>query len=224
MKTNFILKVYQEEGVFGYNSKMLLYLTSKASKTLKGLLPLLPRSPQKMQVAFIPTAGDLYDEKPWMEEDREKLVNLGFQVEDIDIKSKTTEELEKTLSHKDIIFVAGGNTSYLLEKAQESGFLELAKKLVQEGTIYIGSSAGSLLACRNIEVDKIYNDEFGKELESYEALGLVDFVIVPHADNPKYASCIEKIVSTYGHKYELQMLNDNQAIVVNNNGTKIYEE
>ena len=35
---------------------------------------------------------------------------------------------------------------------------------------------------------KVCDDgEFGRELESYEALGFVDFVPLSHADTPKYA-------------------------------------
>ena len=201
---------------------MFLYLTSVASKTLDKLVPFLPRSPKDLKVAFVPTAGDLYKEKPWMEADRAKLIELGFQVIDVDIKNKTFEELKRELSDKDIIFVAGGNTSYLLEKAQESGFLEIVRVLVSNSVIYIGSSAGSLLAGPNIEVDKIYDDgDFGKELKSYEALGLVNFVILPHADNPKYAPYSERILNEYGNKYELRRLNDDQAILVNGENIQV---
>lgn len=200
---------------------MFLYLTSSANKTLHKLLPYLPKSPKDMKVAFIPTAGDLYDEKPWIEEDKKKLIDLGFIVEEMDIKNKTQDQIKQQLSDTDIIFVAGGNTSYLLEKAQQSGFLNIVKDLVLKGTIYIGSSAGSLLAGPNIEVDKIYDDgEFGKELKSYEGLGLVDFVILPHADSPIYASYLEKIFKEYGNTYSLKKLNDNQAFLVKDTGVQ----
>lgn len=203
---------------------MLLYLTSTAAKTLIKLIPLLPHPPQEMKVAFIPTASDLYDEKPWLEEDKKKLIELGFDIEEVDIKNKTAEELTEQLSEKDIIFVAGGNTSYLLEKAQESGFLEVIRDLVKNGKIYIGSSAGSLLASPNIEIDKIYDDgEFGKELESYEGLGFVDFVILPHADNQKYAPYLERVFREYGNKYKLKRLNDNQAIIIDKDGVRLVE-
>jgi dipeptidase E len=176
-----------------------------------------------MKVVFIPTAGDLYKDTPWIAEDRKKLLSLGFTVEKVDIKNKTPEELKKLLYDRDIIFVAGGNTSYLLEKAQESGFMEVVKEFVKTGNIYIGSSAGSLLASPNIEVDKIYDEEFGKELASYEGLGLVPFVILPHADNPKYTPYLEKVFKEYGNKYELRKLNDNQAIIVRGDKTQTIE-
>jgi len=204
---------------------MKLYLTSVAARTLDKLLPFLEKSPKDLKVAFIPTAGDIYEEKPWMEADRNKLIELGFQVIDIDIKSKNKSVLQKELSSFDIIFVAGGNTSYLLEKAQECGFLEVVKNLVKNNVVYVGSSAGSLLAGPNIEMDKIYDikERFGKKLISYEGLGLVDFVTLPHTDNPKYALYIEKIHRLYGDKYNLINLKDNQAILVQDNNWQMLE-
>ncbi|MEI9966862.1 MAG: Type 1 glutamine amidotransferase-like domain-containing protein [Candidatus Moraniibacteriota bacterium] len=194
---------------------MKIFLTSTAADTLEKLLPSISKNPSEMKVAFIPTAGDLYPDKPWQERDRDTLKELGFQVEDIDLKVTRHEELKAALTQVDIIFVAGGNTSYLLEQAQKSGFLNIAKDLVHSGTIYIGSSAGSLLAGPNIEVDKIYSEgEFEKELMSYEGLGLVDFVILPHANKEGYRPYIERIKTQYGQKYPFVELGDNQAIVL----------
>lgn len=200
---------------------MLLFLTSIAAKTIHKILPYLSKKPHEIRVAFIPTASDIYTPHPWIEDDRNKLVELGFQVEDIDLKAFSKESLQKKLSGIDIIFVAGGNTSYLLEQAQKNDFLETTRNLVHAGTIYIGSSAGSLLAAPNIEVDKIYDDgEFGKELESYEGLSLIDFVPLPHADNSKYLPYLERAFKEYGDEYELVRLNDNQVIVVTENKTE----
>ncbi len=177
-----------------------------------------------MKVAFIPTAGDLYSDKPWQDRDRDKLKELGFQVEDVDLKATQHEELNKELSEVDIIFVAGGNTSYLLEKAQESGFLEITKHLVNSGKIYIGSSAGSLLAGPNIEIDKIYDEgEFGKELSSYEGLGLVDFVVLLHANREDYRPYIDKIKAEYGQKLSLVELKDTQAFVLIDGSKELIE-
>lgn len=194
---------------------MLLFLTSIAAKTVHKILPYFPKQAHEMRVVFIPTASDIYTPHPWIEDDRNKLVELEFQIEDIDLKDFSKENLQKKLSSVDVIFVAGGNTSYLLEQAQKNDFLEITRNLVRSGTIYIGSSAGSLLAAPNIEVDKIYDDgEFGKELASYEGLNLIDFVPLPHADNPKYLQYLERAFKEYGDKYKLVRLNDNQVIVV----------
>ena len=202
----------------------MLFLTSQASNTLHLLLPLLNRAPENLSVAFIPTAGDLYMEKPWMEADRNKLIDLGFRVYDVDIKEFSKEQLRQKLSTADIIFVAGGTTTYLLEKVKQSGFDQIVKELVKTGVIYIGSSAGSVLAGPNVEVDRMYDHRgLGRELDSYEGLGLVDFIVLPHADNKKYESVIQQIVKKFGKKYTLQKLNDNQAILVKDNKYQVID-
>ena len=177
-----------------------------------------------MSVAFVPTAADLYIEKPWVETDRQKIIDLGFQVEDVDIKQFSEAELRRKLLSKDIIFVTGGTTTYLLEKARQSGFDMIIKDLVKKGVIYIGSSAGSVLAGPNIEVDRIYDHRhLGKELGSYEGLGLVDIVVLPHADNRKYMLIIQEIIEKFGKKYKLQELNDNQALLVKDSKAQLVE-
>jgi len=159
----------------------------------------LPRKQSELKVVFIPTAADTYKEKPWLEADRAKLVELGFQVEDFDLKNKTENENEvrETLSKVDIIFVAGGNTFYLLEKARKSGFDKVSRELAQiervdlrgpSEKVYIGSSAGSIIAGPNIEPVKDFDDPTIADLDSYEGIGLVDFVVLPHWGREKYAA------------------------------------
>jgi dipeptidase E len=201
---------------------MKLYLTSNAANVLEKIVPLLNKSPHLLKVAFIQTAADIYENSPWIDNDKNKLNELGFSIKIVDLKDK--ESVEKSLKDVDIIFVAGGNTSYLLEQAQKCDFLEIVRNLVKHGVIYIGSSAGSLLAGPNIEIDKIYDDgDFGKELNSYEGLGFIDFVILPHADNPAYEPYIKKIFEKYGDKYKFKKLNDNQFIIVEDNNNQIVE-
>jgi len=203
---------------------MLIYLTSQASKTLGKLIPFLQKSPKEMKVAFIPTAADLYLEKPWLETDRQKFVDLGFQVEDVDLKQFSINGLKQKLTSKDVIFVAGGTTTYLLEKVRQSGFNELIKELVKNGVVYIGSSAGSLLAGPNVETDRIYDHRgLGKELDSYEGIGLVDFVILPHVNNQKYELVIQEIDQKFGEKFELRKLKDNQAILIKDGVEQLIE-
>jgi len=59
----------------------------------------------------------------------------GFQVEDIDLENKKESELKEILKDKDIIYVQGGNTFYLLKYIKESGFDKLVKQLIQKGKI-----------------------------------------------------------------------------------------
>lgn len=203
---------------------MLIFLTSTAAKTIHLLVPLLPKPAAETRVAFIPNAADIYDPHPWIEEDRSALVSLGFQVEDVDLKTCRGEDLKKRLSEADIVFVAGGSTSYLLEQAQLSGFIVIARELVRAGKVYVGSSAGSILAGPDIEVDKVYDEgDFGKTLSSYTGLGLVDFVVLPHADRPEYLPYLKRAERKYGEGRKFIRLNDTQAIVVMDDGMRVLE-
>lgn len=171
---------------------MNIFLTSQASRVMAKVTVMLPKPANELKLAFIPTAGDPYgDDKPWMDADRVMLVELGFKVEDFDLKNKTEEGTRKTLAKFDVIFVAGGNTFYLLNEARKSGFLKVAKELVKKGTVYIGSSAGSYLACPTIEAaDWKHADRNIVNITDWTALGLVDFIVVAHYAD-KYKEVVE---------------------------------
>lgn len=202
-----------------------LFLSSVAAYTLDKIYELLPDKPDKLKLAFIPTAADTYKNKPWFYEDRDKLIEMGFKVKDVDIKNKTEKELTEELKNIDVIFVSGGNTFYLLEKTLESGFDKVLKKLIHKGIVYIGSSAGSVLLCPTIEVIKELDDpKAAPKLKSYKGLGIVDFLILPHFGDEKYKQKYKTIINEWKDRgYELKLLTNNQAIIVNGNSYKIVE-
>lgn len=202
-----------------------LFLASVASNTIEEFIKILPEPPNKLTVAFIPTAADPYEDKWFVEEDRNKLKEKGFNVRDVDLKNKTEQELSAELEGIDILFVAGGNTFYLLQKVRESGFDKIAKEVVQKGIIYVGSSAGATLACPTIEPIKTLDDSSkAPSLKSFEGLKLVDFVILPHFGKEKYKAKYEKIMKEYTNAgYKVIPLTDNQAIAVEGDEYKIVE-
>jgi len=158
-----------------------LYLTSVAYKVLDKFVEMLDCPPSNLTVAFIPTAADIYEDKSFVEEDKNKLIDLEFKVIEINIAGKTKEILKEQLQKVDIIFVAGGNAFYLLKKALDSGFDKIVKKLVKEGKYYIGSSAGSVLAGLTLEPVKSLDDPSkAPNLKSFEGLKLINKIILPH--------------------------------------------
>jgi len=192
-----------------------LFLASIVSNTIEKLIEILPGSSDKLAVAFIPTAADPYEDKWFVDEDRDKLKEKGFNVKDVDIKGKTEQELLEELKDVDIIFVAGGNTFYLLEKSRESGFDKIVKELIQKGVIYVGSSAGATLAGPDIEPIKTLDDPSkAPSLKSFNGLNLVDFIILPHFEEKNRKEYGEIIRENSEKGYKLIILTDNQAVVV----------
>lgn len=198
---------------------MKLFLASIASGSLDLALPLLSSPPSKVSLAYIETAADPYplDARPWVQYDKDKIAELGFNVSPYDIKGKTEIQLVSDLSKFDAIFMEGGSTEYLLKQVKISGFDKAILELLHKGIVYIGSSAGSCIMGKSIE-HLCELDHFQiQDSVDYAGIGLVPHLIVPHYGRDKYEGRHAKMKEIWGDK--LTFLTDNQAIVVN--GDKI---
>lgn len=192
-----------------------LFLASYFAFVSDLLFPLLPKKPNELRLAFIPTAANPYKIKPWFYGDKMKLKLMGFQMVDVDIKNKTKDQLARELKDIDVIFVSGGNTYYLLEKAQESGFINIVRDLVNKGVIYIGSSAGSALACETIEHIEDFDDKSITHLTSYDGLDCTKKLILPHYGEDKYKLKFQNIIEKWVKKgYNILPLRNDQVLVV----------
>ncbi|MCX6732665.1 MAG: Type 1 glutamine amidotransferase-like domain-containing protein [Candidatus Roizmanbacteria bacterium] len=192
-----------------------LFLASYFAFVSDLLLPFLPKKPSELRLAFIPTAADPYKIKPWFYGDKMKLKLMGFKMIDVDIKNKTKEQLTTDLKDIDVIFVSGGNTYYLLEKAQESGFLEIVNTLIEKGVIYVGSSAGSALACKTIEYIEDFDDKSITSLHSFNGFGSSNKLIMPHYGEQKYQHKFDDIMKRWrGKGYEVVPLRNDQVYII----------
>lgn len=200
-----------------------LFLTSYACKTISLINPLLPKPANQLKAAFVPTAGDPYEDKDFVYVDREALVDIGISVVDIDLKATKHKELENTLSQVDLVLVAGGNTFYLMDKIKESGFDTIVKKRIKAGLIYIGSSAGSIVCCPTIDGAKQFDDPSdAPNLTDYFGLNLFDKIIIPHAHKEKYFERIKSTTQRMEQQgYEVVTLTDDQAIIIDNQDVKL---
>ncbi|MDP2671521.1 MAG: Type 1 glutamine amidotransferase-like domain-containing protein [bacterium] len=198
-----------------------LFLASVFAESADKFVDAFHDSLEKTTVAFIPTAADPYEDKWFVDVDRKALEERGYLVQEVDLKKKGEGNLREEMGNAGIIFVCGGNTFYLLEKARESGFDEVVKEFVEKGVIYIGSSAGSVLVGPDIEPVAWMDDPSKAKLDSTKGFGLVDFVALPHFGNKKYISKYEEIMEKYSGKYDLIKLTDQEAVVVEGGNHRI---
>ncbi|MBT3720216.1 type 1 glutamine amidotransferase-like domain-containing protein [archaeon] len=190
-----------------------LFLTSVTPNVMGEFVKFLGKEPSKTKVAFIANAADLYENKWFIDDDRKKWKELGFNLIEIDIRNKNYSELKKELETFDVIYVAGGNTFYLLQETLKSGLNKIIIELLEKGVIYCGGSAGAVLVCPSIESVKVLDDpKLAPELETYDALNLVDFIVLPHYSE-KYKDTYNKIIADYKN-CEFVKIDDNQAIIV----------
>jgi len=75
------------------------------------------------------------------------------------------------------IFIGGGNTYRLLDKLQQTGMLEAIREKINDGLPYLGSSAGTIIACPTIATT---NDMHSRIPASLHALGALHFQLNCH--------------------------------------------
>lgn len=130
------------------------------------------------EILFIPYArpgGISYDE--YTELVRPPFEAMGIRVRSIHEAASPRVGIEGSEG----VFVGGGNTFLLLHSLYAAHLVDLLRERVQGGLRYMGSSAGSNVACQSISTTNdmpiIYPHEF-------ESLGLVPFNINPHYLDP----------------------------------------
>ena len=187
---------------------MKVYLASYAMMTMGKIIKNEGGELAGKRAVFIPTAGDPYDNKDFVEADKIALQKYGIEVTDLDLKNKTEEEINESLAMADILLVAGGDTFYLMEKLKESGADKAIKNFINRGGIYIGSSAGSIVCCPTIEgAEKFDNPGSAPNLENFNGMGIFHDVIIPHTHKEKYFERVkeatEKLTSRGFRVYHL---------------------
>lgn len=196
-----------------------ILLTSAGMNVRDEILKILPKPADQIKIAHIITASKAEKDISYLERESRIMGELGFNVEEIDIEGKNENELRALLGGKDVIYVQGGNTFYLLKCVKESGFDKVVKELIDKGIIYIGVSAGSYIACPTIEMAYWkHPDRNTVGLTDLTGLDLVPFLLSAHFD-PEYAPILKQEISK--SKYAVRILEDNQAILVQDGSYKL---
>ncbi len=210
--------------------KLLLTSGGITNDTIKNALADLVGKPlDQTSLAFIPTAADVGDhDKSWLIDDMARCKNLGLKLLDIvNIAALPKEQWEPRLQSADILFFSGGNTFHLMYWLDKSG---LSKKLPTflRAKIYVGSSAGSMVAGKNISLSQaksLYHEDTGRQQDE-NALGLVDFLFLPHLNSSYFPKVREEILreDTKDIKEQIYALDDNTAVKVDGGKVEVVGE
>lgn len=166
---------------------------------------------------FITTASEIEEgDKTWLQKDRDSMIDLGYELEDYTLTDKTKEQIVESLSGVDGIIMTGGNTFYLLWRIQQSDSAEIIKKFVQNGGVYIGSSAGSMVAGPDIYVTR-EKKEFDSvpDIKDFKGLAITDLMIQPHwgSEHFKKSYLNEIMKHSYTPGFKQILLSDNQYVI-----------
>lgn len=194
-----------------------------ASSGLEYIKTFAGKDPRRVRVLFIPTAGNVNKDVWWIDKDRDVLGKMGFRITELDIAGKPPQKLEAALQNTDMVYVAGGNTFYLLQQLRDTGFDKLLTQYVEAGVLYAGASAGSLVAGLDIEpVATIDEPEKVQGLTSTKGLGWIQVVPIPHYDTAR-AKTIGDITKKYQDTFAIVPLTDDEAIVAEGDAWRIVE-
>jgi dipeptidase E len=170
-----------------------LLLTSAGIKNPsihKALLDLLGKPIAECDALCITTASYAHRGgavRAWVfisgQEPRTPMVELGWKsmgvLELTALPSIKQEYWTTAVQETDVLLVNGGDPLYLSYWMRQSGLADLLPSLSK--LVYVGLSAGSMIMAPNIGQDFVgWTPPTGGD----ETLGLVDFAMFPHLDNP----------------------------------------
>ena len=187
-----------------------------------GLLPLFEKELTGKTVSFIPTASTVEKVTFYVQAGKEALESLGMIVDVLDISSESPDEIRRRIAANDCIYISGGNTFFLLQELKRTGADAVIVRAVKGGKLYIGESAGSIVASKNIEYIKAMDSsKKAPELTNFDALGLTDFYTVPHVRNFPFKKAAKKIIDEYSASLNLLAIANDEAILVENDALRV---
>ena len=176
------------------------------------------------RITFIPTASLVEEVRFYVDDDRKAFEELGIIVEELEITTASPDKISEILNRNDYIFVSGGNIFYLLQELRRKGADILITEQIRAGKLYIGTSAGSVILCPDIEfVKEMDYSHAAPELQSFTGLNIVDFYILPHYLDFPFEETTQNVVKKYGKKLDLRPISNKQVITIAENRIEILE-
>lgn len=208
---------------------MKLYLSSYRIPVEEELFKLVGSQPEDISVALIPNAQDYYAERARrvkLNQTIEYLREMGLTSELVDLrKHRQPNILQQKLKQFDLIWVVGGNTFCLRHEMKLSGFDEIIGNMIEKGLVYGGESAGACVVGNSLKGLETADDPTYAEETIWEGLNILPHFILPHTDNPMFATDID--VAREIHKNDNPApieLTDSQALVINDDQQTIVDK
>lgn len=196
-----------------------------------------------LKIAYVPTAGDAIEwiqeaegsnkytpklkeltpdeqtkTESWLQEYKTEQEEKGYTVVFVDLKEDSVET-RKVLESVDIIEVGGGDINWLLYWAKKSKLDSYLKDLLNNGVIYVGTSAGSMLLNPDIGFTWWGPEEKWEDTDRV-GLGIIDFMFQPLHGKTDQAT-VDKLIerkkymqTLLDYPWKIYLAKDGQAIKV----------
>ncbi len=187
------------------------------SNTVEACVKLVGKPKDEISIGIINEAFAVeVGDKRWVLDNLNSVAsNFSGEIDIVDLLALSLNEVEERLADKDVIFVVGGDTDYLMSVYQKTGFDKLLPKLL-ETKVYVGSSAGSMVVGKRISAAAyrlIYGEDSKWNINEY--VGLVDLSVMPHLDSPHFPNRKESLLEAVGSfEGKVYGLRDDSAVVI----------
>lgn len=182
---------------------------------------------QGKDIVFIDTAAKFEEVNFYVDEAVEILENFGVKLRRLDVSCSQSsvvsvssqdkpfcdDKILATINECDIIYVSGGNTFYLLNELRKSCAAQAIKNAVKASKIYIGESAGAIVAAPDTRYATLM-DENSAKTSDFTGLNLVDFCVVPHFGCEPFMQATHEIMEKFGNLYDLRPINNAEFIAL----------
>lgn len=170
------------------------------------------------RVLYIDDAASEMRQAPFAQAELKAIGEAAETLVPLTLSQSKSSDLQNEIASANCIYVASGEVFRLLNALRSTGADRLLTDAVNQGKLYAGSSAGAIIAGPSIEPASIMDDpKTAPQLTDYTGLNLTSHVIVPHAQGttgPYSIEVISQTVETYGREWNLLLLRDGQALLM----------
>ena len=188
------------------------------------------------ELVYIPTASYVYDPTSPRSKGEQRrrarydakqkmsfiAISLGIShttLLELDAATCTRSFLQDKLGKAKVIYVDGGNTFYLQKHILSTDFWSVAKDSMGKGSLYMGSSAGAIVAGRSIKTaywkgwdDPAAATEIEWNEDTLMGSGLSPFSVFPHYEPSAHDGLIDERRQELEHP--VVAIANHQALVV----------
>jgi len=146
--------LYKSKYIKGDNSMKNIMLTSNsfANKNIGELfIKMVNKDPSQIKLVFVPTAANIIEAIEFLHLTANAILELGISSDNIFIYDLHYKMEYDELIKYDAIHFCGGDPAYLLKRINETGFNEPLNEYVNNGGVYVGVSAGSIITANNLQ-------------------------------------------------------------------------
>ena len=192
--------------------KLFLALEGVHPQSLRKLKKFVGGSYKGKKLVYIPTAANGQYSGAWKASESVQIASrLGAEFKIVELESCVYSDVYGQIKDADIIWVAGGQTGYLLYWFRRSRLDKKLNSLLENGVVYVGSSAGSMACSKTQYASEYYIGEPEPGASLLPGFGWVDFEMYPHYEE----SILPQLRKLWKPKYgEIYLIKDGEVITV----------